>query len=62
MVSQATASMRPASARNTTPQVRKLMLRYFPPGVIMEYVDNGVRKQKSVDILDLSCESDPTVR
>lgn len=62
MVLQAIAQMRPASARKTTPQVKKLLLRYFPPGLIMEYEDCGVRKQKAVDILDLSCESDPTVR
>lgn len=56
------ASVRPSSARKSTPQVRKLLLRYFPPGLILEYDDRGVRKQTSVDVLDLSVESDPAAR
>jgi len=42
------ASVRPQSANASSPQVRKFLLRYFPPGLIVEYEDRGVRKQTSI--------------
>uniref|UniRef100_A0A8V0ZUQ5 Dynein assembly factor with WD repeat domains 1 n=1 Tax=Gallus gallus TaxID=9031 RepID=A0A8V0ZUQ5_CHICK len=37
---------------------RRLLLRYFPPGIILEYVEGGELKTRSIDLLDLSPHTD----
>lgn len=39
-------------------RLRKLLLRYHPPGLILQYEVNGFLKQKPVDLLDLRPDSD----
>jgi dynein assembly factor with WDR repeat domains 1 len=39
-------------------KLRKLLLRYYPPGIILEYEHDGELMQRSVDLLDLSPETD----
>jgi dynein assembly factor with WDR repeat domains 1 len=34
-------------------KLKKFLLRYFPPGIILQYERDGVMKQKPVDLLDL---------
>lgn len=39
-------------------KLKKLMLRYFPPGIILQYSINGCMKQKFIDLLELSADTD----
>ena len=48
---------RPAVAASKA-KLRKFLLRYYPPGIILEYEHDGELMQRSVDLLDLSPETD----
>ena len=48
---------RPATASTRT-KLKKFLLRYYPPGIILEYEHMGELMQRSVDLLDLTPESD----
>jgi hypothetical protein len=38
-------------------KLKKFLLRYFPPGIILEYVkNNGEPETKSIDLLNLTEE------
>uniref|UniRef100_A0AAY5LBQ9 Dynein assembly factor with WDR repeat domains 1 n=1 Tax=Esox lucius TaxID=8010 RepID=A0AAY5LBQ9_ESOLU len=39
-------------------KLKRFLLRYYPPGIILEYEKNGALKTKSIDMLDLSPETD----
>lgn len=43
-------------------KLRKFLLRYYPPGVILQYEQDGQTRQKPVDLLDLSPDSNAEVR
>jgi hypothetical protein len=42
-------------------KLRKFLLRYYPPGIVLQYERDGVMKQKPVDLLDLSPDMDVEV-
>jgi hypothetical protein len=42
-------------------KLKKFLLRYYPPGVILEYESEGQLLQKSIDLLDLTPEDDVEV-
>jgi dynein assembly factor with WDR repeat domains 1 len=42
-------------------QLKKLLLRYYPPGIILQYSKDGVLKQKPVDLLDVTPDTDVEV-
>lgn len=37
-------------------KLKRFLLRYYPPGIILEYESKGERKTKDIDLLDLSNE------
>jgi hypothetical protein len=38
-------------------KLKRFLLRYYPPGIILEYVrKNGEQETKSIDLLNLSSE------
>jgi dynein assembly factor with WDR repeat domains 1 len=39
-------------------KLKKLLLRYYPPGIILQYEKDGVIKQKPIDLLDLTPDAD----
>lgn len=40
-------------------KLKKFLLRYYPPGIILEYVkNNGEQETKSIDLLNLTEETD----
>jgi dynein assembly factor with WDR repeat domains 1 len=39
-------------------KLKKLLLRYYPPGIILQYSINGCMKQKPIDLLDLNADTD----
>jgi dynein assembly factor with WDR repeat domains 1 len=40
-------------------KLKRFLLRYFPPGLILVYESNtGAVKEKTIDLLDLNCHSD----
>ncbi|CAB1347755.1 unnamed protein product [Coregonus sp. 'balchen'] len=39
-------------------KLKQFLLRYYPPGIILEYEKGGALKSKSIDVLDLSPEWD----
>lgn len=39
-------------------RLKKFLLRYYPPGIILEYEQSGMMKSKSIDLLDLKPTSD----
>jgi len=39
-------------------KLKRFLLRYFPPGIIMEYEQQGEMRQKPRDLLDLTPETD----
>jgi dynein assembly factor with WDR repeat domains 1 len=39
-------------------KLRKLMLRFYPPGLILQYDVGGFVKQKPIDLLDISVDTD----
>ncbi len=39
-------------------KLKKFLLRYHPPGLILQYERDGIMKQKPVDLLDLSPDVD----
>ncbi|KAK6296822.1 hypothetical protein J4Q44_G00329640 [Coregonus suidteri] len=39
-------------------KLKQFLLRYYPPGIILEYEKGGALKSKSIDVLDLSPETD----
>ena len=42
-------------------KLRRFLLRYYPPGIILEYEQGGELKNKAVDLLTLTPESDVEV-
>jgi dynein assembly factor with WDR repeat domains 1 len=42
-------------------KLKRFLLRYFPPGIILEYESHGELKQKTIDLLQLSVETDVEV-
>jgi hypothetical protein len=41
-------------------KLKKFLLRYYPPGILLEYVrNNGEVETKSIDLLNLSSEYPP---
>lgn len=40
-------------------KLKRFLLRYYPPGIILEYMrSNGEYETKSIDLLNLSNETD----
>uniref|UniRef100_H0UTP0 Dynein assembly factor with WD repeat domains 1 n=1 Tax=Cavia porcellus TaxID=10141 RepID=H0UTP0_CAVPO len=39
-------------------KLKSLLLRYYPPGIMLEYETNGVLKTKSIDLLELDPSTD----
>jgi hypothetical protein len=39
-------------------KLKRFLLRYFPPGIILEYESNEETKQKTIDLLDLKVDDD----
>ncbi|KAF8569721.1 WD domain G-beta repeat protein [Paragonimus westermani] len=39
-------------------KLKRFLLRYFPPGIILEYEQGGDTKTKSLDLLELTSKSD----
>uniref|UniRef100_A0AAY4C8Z0 Dynein assembly factor with WD repeat domains 1 n=1 Tax=Denticeps clupeoides TaxID=299321 RepID=A0AAY4C8Z0_9TELE len=39
-------------------KLKRFLLRYYPPGIILEYVKGGEIRTKSIDLLDLTPETD----
>ena len=39
-------------------KLKRFLLRYFPPGVILEYETKGEMRSKDIDLLDLSPDTD----
>ncbi len=37
-------------------KLKRFLLRYYPPGIILEYETKGDMKSKDIDLLDLSVE------
>jgi len=37
-------------------RLKRFLLRYYPPGIILEYEQSNVLKTKSIDLLDLKPE------
>ncbi|GCB75054.1 hypothetical protein scyTo_0020314, partial [Scyliorhinus torazame] len=35
-------------------RLKRFLLRYYPPGIILEYEKGGETKNKSIDLLDLT--------
>lgn len=51
------------SLKNQKMKLKRFLLRYYPPGIILEYVKkNGEIETKSIDLLNLSSEYSPTQR
>lgn len=51
------------SLKNQKMKLKRFLLRYYPPGIILEYVKkNGEIETKSIDLLNLSSEYFPTQR
>ena len=42
--------------------MKKICLRYHPPGIILEYTRKGKMKSKEIDLLDLSISENPDLR
>jgi hypothetical protein len=41
-------------------KLKKFLLRYYPPGILLEYIrNNGEVETKSIDLLNLSAEYSP---
>jgi hypothetical protein len=43
-------------------KLKKFLLRYYPPGIILQYERDGQMLQKPVDLLDLTPDVDVEVR
>ena len=37
-------------------KLKRFLLRYYPPGIILEYEANEELRQKTIDLLELSVE------
>lgn len=49
-------STQPHTIEPRNPKLLKIHLRYHPPGIILDYFDAyRVRKEKTIDLLDLNC-------
>ena len=57
--SQYGIGQRPTSAKPT--KLKKFLLRYYPPGIILEYTHFGELRQKAVDLLNLTPDTDVEV-
>ncbi|KAG8002110.1 Dynein assembly factor with WDR repeat domains 1 [Nibea albiflora] len=40
-------------------KLKRFLLRYYPPGIILEYDKGGYLRTKSIDLLDLTPETNP---
>uniref|UniRef100_A0A3P9BJS4 Uncharacterized protein n=1 Tax=Maylandia zebra TaxID=106582 RepID=A0A3P9BJS4_9CICH len=40
-------------------KLKRFLLRYYPPGIILEYEKGGFLRTKSIDLLDLTPETNP---
>uniref|UniRef100_A0A3Q1DEQ5 Dynein assembly factor with WDR repeat domains 1 n=1 Tax=Amphiprion ocellaris TaxID=80972 RepID=A0A3Q1DEQ5_AMPOC len=40
-------------------KLKRFLLRYYPPGIILEYEKGGYLRTKSIDLLDLTPETNP---
>lgn len=40
-------------------KLKRFLLRYFPPGIILEYESGQELKQKTIDLLSLNVECVP---
>ncbi|XP_054649680.1 dynein assembly factor with WDR repeat domains 1 isoform X5 [Dunckerocampus dactyliophorus] len=40
-------------------RLKRFLLRYYPPGIILEYETRGFLRTKSIDLLDLTLKTDP---
>jgi len=45
---------RPSTSRGSKKRLKRFLLRYYPPGIILEYEYKGKRRTKPIDLLDLS--------
>lgn len=43
-------------------KLKKFLLRYYPPGIILQYELDGLMKQKPIDLLHLQQDTDVEVR
>jgi hypothetical protein len=40
---------------NSNKRLHRILIRFYPPGIILEFIDNeGVVENKSIDLLNLS--------
>jgi dynein assembly factor with WDR repeat domains 1 len=40
---------------NSNKRLHRILIRYYPPGIILEFIDTeGVIENKSIDLLNLS--------
>ena len=42
-------------------KLKRFLLRYYPPGIILQYEQLGELMQKHIDLLDLSVDTDVEV-
>ena len=42
-------------------KLKKFLLRYYPPGIMLQYEKDGQMRQKLINLLDLSTESNVEV-
>ncbi|XP_024910863.1 dynein assembly factor with WDR repeat domains 1-like [Cynoglossus semilaevis] len=40
-------------------KLKRFLLRYYPPGIILEYEKGGQLRTKSIDLLDLTPKTNP---
>lgn len=46
--------------RSSKTALKRFLIRYFPPGIIVEYADEfGELQAQTIDLLDLSVSSNP---
>ena len=50
------------ACRQPTMKLKRFLLRYYPPGIILEYEQSGEMRNKHVDLLDLTPETDVEVK
>ncbi|KAH6585755.1 hypothetical protein BASA61_006738 [Batrachochytrium salamandrivorans] len=47
------------TTRDSFKKLKRLLLRYYPPGIIIEYEQDSQLKQRMVDLLDFNLDSNP---
>ncbi len=43
---------------SSAPKLKKFLLRYYPPGIVLQFERDGLMKQKPIDLLDLTPDVD----